>query len=185
MESKPLSILSFEQGRLAYGADFALYGVAVAALSVLLVIRSPHGDGLELAATCAAGLIAWTLIEYLFHRFLLHRLSPFREWHAQHHARPSARIASPTFFSATLLFVLVYLPGRLLFGFWAACALTLGVTAGYLAYAVAHHATHHWRPSSDWLKRNKRWHAAHHHGNGQERCFGVTNSFWDRVFGTA
>ena len=181
-----MSILSFEHGPFAYRAGFALYGVAVVGLSALLVGRAPHGSGLDLIAMCAAGLAAWTLIEYLFHRFLLHGLSPFREWHAKHHARPTARIASPTLFSASLLVVLVYLPAWLLVGSWAACALTLGVTAGYLAYAVAHHATHHWRASSRWLKGKKRWHAAHHHqGAGQLRCFGVTNSFWDRVFGTS
>jgi sterol desaturase/sphingolipid hydroxylase (fatty acid hydroxylase superfamily) len=182
--NKLLSFLSFEQGRLAYRADFALYGIAVVGLTTLLVIRAPQGSGLGLTAMCAAGLTAWTLIEYLFHRFLLHRLSPFREWHAKHHARPSERIASPTLFSASLIVVLVYLPGWLLVGAWASCALTLGVTTGYLAYAVVHHATHHWRASRGWLKGRKRWHAAHHHGSGQERCFGVTSSFWDQVFGT-
>jgi cyclopropane-fatty-acyl-phospholipid synthase len=179
-----LSFLSFEHSRLAYRADFALYGVAVVGLAALLIIRSPLGRGLGLTALCAVGLAAWTLIEYLFHRFLLHGLPPFREWHAKHHARPSARIASPSIFSASLLFVLVYLPGWLVAGVWTSCALTLGVTAGYLAYAITHHATHRWRASNGWLKRRKRWHAAHHHACGQDRCFGVTNTFWDRVFGT-
>lgn len=183
-ENKPLSFLSLEHSRLAYRADFLLYGAAVVGLTALLVLRAPRGSGLGLAALCAAGLAVWTLIEYLFHRFLLHGLSPFREWHATHHARPSARIASPTIFSASLLVVLVFLPGWRLAGAWASCALTLGVTAGYLAYALTHHGTHRWRATSRWLKRRKRWHAAHHHASGQERCFGVTNAFWDRVFGT-
>ena len=150
----------------------------------MLVIFAPRGSGLRLTAVSAAGLATWTLIEYLFHRFLLHGLSPFCEWHARHHARPSARIASPTIFSASELVLLVYMPGWLLAGAWTACALTLGVTAGYLAYTITHHANHHWRASSGWLMRRKRWHAAHHHASDQYRCFGVTNTFWDRVFGT-
>ncbi len=179
-----MRFLSFEQGRFAYRADFLLYGIAVVGLTGLLALRAPHGTGSQLVALCAAGLASWTLIEYLFHRFLLHGLSPFRDWHAQHHARPSARIASPTFFSAALLGLLVFLPGYLVAGTWNSCSLTLGVTTGYLVYAVTHHATHRWRASSAWLSRRKRWHAKHHHGKVKGRCFGVTNSFWDRVFGT-
>lgn len=179
-----MSFLSFEHGRFAYRADFVLYGIAVVGLAALLVLRTPPGTGPLTGALCAGGLAAWTLIEYLFHRFLLHGPSPFCDWHAKHHARPSARIASPTIFSASLLGVLVFLPGCLVAGVWYACSLTLGVTAGYLAYAITHHATHRWRASSAWLKRRKRWHATHHHAKGRTRCFGVTNAFWDRVFGT-
>jgi sterol desaturase/sphingolipid hydroxylase (fatty acid hydroxylase superfamily) len=68
---------------------------------------------------------------------------------------------------------------------WRACALTLGVVAGYLAYAVTHHATHHWRADNLWLQRRKRWHALHHHDKEAPRCYGVTSAIWDHVFGSA
>jgi cyclopropane-fatty-acyl-phospholipid synthase len=179
-----LSLLSLEHGKFAYRADFAVYGLAVTAMAGSLLIAAPRAQDLRFLACTAGGLAGWSLIEYLFHRFLLHGMSPFREWHAEHHARPTARIASPTIFSASLIGVLVYLPAWLLAGGWQACALTLGVTIGYYAYAITHHATHHWRAASPWLQRRKRWHAAHHHSAAERRCFGVTNSFWDRVFGT-
>jgi sterol desaturase/sphingolipid hydroxylase (fatty acid hydroxylase superfamily) len=130
------------------------------------------------------GLAGWTAIEYVMHRFVLHGLRPFSQWHAQHHQRPVALISTPTIVSATLIAALVYLPARLLGGLWQAGALTLGVMAGYLAYAVAHHATHHWRADSAWLKRRKRWHALHHHLADSPACYGVTTSFWDHVFGS-
>jgi len=180
-----LSLLSLEHGKFAYRADFALYGLAVAAMAAALVLDAPRRQEIDLVACVAGGLLAWSLIEYLFHRFLLHGMPPFREWHAVHHARPSARVASPTIFSASLIAVLVTLPAWLLAGEWPAWALTLGVTAGYYAYAITHHATHHWRAASPWLQRRKRWHAVHHHDVDHPRCFGVTNSFWDRVFGTS
>lgn len=47
-----------------------------------------------------------------------------------------------------------------------------------------HHASHHWRADSGWLKQRKCWHALHHHHTERPVCFGVTTSFWDRVFGT-
>jgi cyclopropane-fatty-acyl-phospholipid synthase len=76
-----------------------------------------------------------------------------------------------------------FLPALALGGLWKACALTLGLVVGYLAYGVTHHATHHWRADSAWLRRRKRWHALHHH---QKRpcCYGVTTTFWDQLFGT-
>jgi sterol desaturase/sphingolipid hydroxylase (fatty acid hydroxylase superfamily) len=179
-----LSLLALEHSKTAYRADFALYGLAIVAMAASLLVDAPRGQRIGLAATSVGGWAAWSLIEYVFHRFLLHGMSPFREWHAEHHARPTARIASPTVFSAFLILVLVVLPAWAVAGAWPACALTLGVTSGYFAYAVTHHATHHWRARSDWLRRRKLWHATHHHDLEHPRCFGVTTAFWDRVFGT-
>jgi cyclopropane-fatty-acyl-phospholipid synthase len=180
-----LSLLSLEHGKFAYRADFAAYGAAVAAMIFALAVFAPRSQAGGFFGLAAVGLAAWSLIEYVFHRFLLHGMSPFREWHAEHHARPRARIASPTLFSASLIGVLVVLPAWLVLGGWPACALTLGVTLGYYAYAITHHATHHWRASGAWLLRRKRWHAAHHHAAAAPRCFGVTSSIWDVVFRSA
>ena len=81
---------------------------------------------------------------------------------------------------AALVFVPAWLAGDL----WHACALTLGVSAGYLAFSITHHGMHHLRGDSGWMKRRKRWHAMHHHGAGRPRCYGVTSGFWDHVFAT-
>jgi hypothetical protein len=58
---------------------------------------------LELVALALLGLVAWTLLEYALHRFVLHGLQPFRTWHAEHHRRPRALIGTPTILSATLI----------------------------------------------------------------------------------
>lgn len=180
-----MRLLSFEHGRVAYRADFVLYGVAVAGLSVLLLAVGPSGHGLTLGASLLAGVLGWSLIEYLLHRFVLHGVAPFRRWHEQHHARPTALICTPTLLSATLIGLFVFLPAALLGDRWMACALTLGLMVGYLGYAVTHHAIHHWRGGGAWLMRRKRWHALHHRHGGGARCYGVTGTFWDRVFGSA
>lgn len=180
-----MRLLSFEHGRAAYRADFVLYGVAVAGLSVLLLAVGPSGHGLALGASLLAGVLGWSLIEYLLHRFVLHGVAPFRRWHEQHHARPTALICTPTLLSATLIGLFVFLPAALLGDRWMACALTLGLLVGYLGYAVTHHAIHHWRGDGAWLMRRKRWHALHHRHGGGARCYGVTGAFWDRVFGSA
>jgi sterol desaturase/sphingolipid hydroxylase (fatty acid hydroxylase superfamily) len=161
-----------------------LYGTAVLLLAAYLLAAGPHEQRLALLAWVAAGLGSWSAIEYGLHRFVLHGLQPFRRWHAEHHQRPTALICAPTILSATLIVGLVFLPALVLGNLWQACALTLGVLVGYLAYSVTHHATHHWRADNAWLKQRKQWHALHHH-HPQAGYYGVTSSFWDRVCNSA
>lgn len=177
-------LFSLEHSKAAYRADFALYGIAVVLLAGFLLAGSPTGELPEIAAWSLAGLAGWTGIEYALHRFVLHGLRPFSRWHAAHHQRPMALICAPTIMSAALIVTLVFLPALLLGGLWRACALTLGVLAGYLAFSVTHHATHHWRADHAWLKQRKQWHALHHN-TGEAGCYGVTSAFWDHVFGSA
>ena len=180
-----MGLFTIEHGEAAYRADFALYGIAVAALAVFLPVAGPPGLQLELLALALLGLAGWTAIEYAIHRFVLHGLAPFKRWHEEHHQRPTALIGAPTILSASLIFGLVFLPALALGGPWRACALTLGVLTGYLLYAITHHAAHHWPAESAWLKRRKRWHALHHHDAGRRGGYGVTSAFWDHVFGSA
>jgi len=179
-----MSLLSLEHSRAAYRADFVLHGTAVVMMATLLVLRGPHEHGVALAAFTLAGLAGWSALEYALHRFVLHGLQPFRRWHGEHHRRPTALIYTPTVMSAALIVALVFLPAWALSDLWRACALTLGVTAGYLAYATTHHAVHHWHTNTAWLRQRKRWHALHHRV-GQSACYGVTSPFWDHVFGSA
>ncbi len=176
-----MNLFALEHSRGAYRADFVLYGAAIVVLTGALMLAQPLAQWSVLAAI---GLAAWTLIEYAMHRFVLHGLQPFKGWHALHHERPTALIASPTILSAGLIFALVFLPALGLAGGWKAGALTLGVLIGYLGYAVTHHATHHWNIDNAWLKRRKRAHALHHH-LAHPAYFGVTGTFWDHVFGSA
>jgi sterol desaturase/sphingolipid hydroxylase (fatty acid hydroxylase superfamily) len=178
-------LFALEHGKAAYGADFALYVFAVVALAALLLLAAPPGHGLASSGLVALGLGSWTVIEYLLHRFVLHGVAPFKNWHEEHHRRPRALICAPTLLSASLVLVLVFLPSLALAGIWHACALTLGLITGYLLYAVTHHATHHWPAKSAWLKQRKRWHALHHHHAGQLAGFGVSTAFWDHVFGSS
>ncbi len=153
-------------------------------LAAFLVEAVPRGGIVSVAGLVFAGVVGWTAIEYALHRFVLHGLQPFRGWHQAHHRRPSALICAPTLLSASLILMLVFLPAWMLGNLRSACAITLGLLMGYFAYAVTHHAAHHWRADNAWMKHRKRWHAMHHHAQ-QPGCYGVTSSLWDRVFGTA
>jgi len=182
-------LFALEHGKLAYRADFVLYGIAAAVLASVwaasLLMVNARMERLELAALAVVGLASWTLIEYILHRFLLHGVQPFCRWHAEHHQRPRALICTPTIFSSSLIALLIFLPAWALSDALHACALTFGVLSGYLAYSVTHHATHHWRANNAWLNERKRWHALHHHHGEHPAYFGLTSGFWDQVFGTA
>jgi sterol desaturase/sphingolipid hydroxylase (fatty acid hydroxylase superfamily) len=179
-----MRLFALEHSRGAYCADFASYAFAVAALAIVLVVLAPPAQWVTTITLTLAGLICWSAIEYALHRFVLHGLQPFRAWHEAHHHRPTALICAPTILSASLIFMWVFIPALLLTELWRACALTLGVVGGYLAYAVTHHAMHHWRTESTWLLRRKRWHALHHRDTEKPGCYGVTSSLWDHVFVT-
>jgi sterol desaturase/sphingolipid hydroxylase (fatty acid hydroxylase superfamily) len=182
-QEKAMNPFSLEQSRLAYRFDFALYGVASATLFTVL-LAWPQGRRAESAVLAVAGLAGWSLMEYLLHRFVLHGVPPFCQWHAQHHRRPQALIGAPSLLSASLFIVCVTTPSLWLLGPWPASALTLGVIAGYLFYLIAHHAAHHWRADGAFAKDRKRRHAMHHRTAQQACCYGVTSDVWDRAFGT-
>ena len=177
-----MSLFSLEHSKLAYWSDFAFYGVAVSVLSAWVAFISPRGHAVESAALVLLGFASWSLLEYLIHRFVLHGVAPFSGWHLQHHQRPTALVSAPTLLSAVLLASLVFLPALALGGVWVSSSLFLGVVLGYLAYAVVHHATHHWRAGSAWARRRKLWHALHHRHAADACCYGVTSGLWDHVF---
>lgn len=184
-------MLRLEHSTAAYRADLALYGVLSLGLACVLALASPQGSRPALAAWALAGITLWTLLEYLLHRFVLHGLAPFSRWHADHHVRPRALIASPTLLSVGLFALLAVAPAWLLWGPWPACALSFGLITGYGIYGLTHHAMHHrmpaWAQRSAWLSRRRRWHARHHAASRLGRPvgqFGVSLDIWDQVFGT-
>jgi hypothetical protein len=185
-----MQTINLEHSKLQYTADFVFYILIILALSAYLFVFAASinwAGNVSLLFLVTTGLCAWSLIEYLIHRFVLHGVQPFKRWHLEHHARPTALIGAPTIVSSGLIFSLVFLPTWVLMSLQSSAALTLGILAGYLAYGAVHHGVHHWRVKSAWLKKRKLWHALHHHANGAQAPsrFGVSTSLWDYVFKTA
>src|ERR1700754_413557 len=98
-----MRLFTLEHSKAAYRADFALYGIAVVALAVVVFHAGPIEHRLVTAAWVVTGVIAWSGIEYVLHRFVLHGLQPFVRWDAEHHRRPTALICIPTTLSALLI----------------------------------------------------------------------------------
>lgn len=176
-----MRLLSIEHSTTAYWTGFAIHALSVAVLGWML-FQAPMTMAAGVVLFALIGVLSWTLIEYVLHRFVLHEMPLFKDWHAAHHARPGALICTPTLVSSILIGALVLLPALFLLSWWHAIALTFGVLLGYLIYAVVHHGIHHWPSSNTWLIRRKRWHALHHKMDAPHACYGVTSNFWDHVF---
>ncbi|MBW2732118.1 MAG: sterol desaturase family protein [Deltaproteobacteria bacterium] len=139
-----------------------------------------------------AGILFWTLLEYVLHRFPFHLPMPNKERrlplflvHGYHHEYPDdpMRLVAPwpaSISGAALLAGLSYasLGGSpLWWPLWA------GILVGYVAYDTLHHYTHHARPKHAWGKWLRRYHMEHHYKDAQSH-YGISSPLWDVVFGT-
>jgi sterol desaturase/sphingolipid hydroxylase (fatty acid hydroxylase superfamily) len=174
------------QSRASYYADFAVYPALIALTMLVIATRSPPKHWGYALGFVVTGVILWTLLEYLLHRFVLHGATRVAGLHDQHHAWPRAWIGTPTWLSVAVLACLAILPVLLGASLVASLGLAGGLMAGFFWYGLAHHAIHHGEPQllARALVGGARRHFRHHlcHGSGN---FGVTTSLWDRLFRTS
>jgi sterol desaturase/sphingolipid hydroxylase (fatty acid hydroxylase superfamily) len=167
--------------RANYWAEFVVDSVVGTMLAVAGVRAYDGSVWLALLAV-VLGLLAFSFLEYFFHRWMFHTHIPlFEEGHRLHHERPLGYDSLPFFLPAAVLLLLTALAVTALpTGF--ALLLMSAVTFGYLAYGLSHFAIHHVQFRQPWLRR---WAGAHHiHHYHPETNFGVTTLLWDRLLGT-
>lgn len=135
------------------------------------------------------GLLAWSLMEYILHRFVFHFVaeSPRAKriiytMHGVHHEYPRDRERLfmppvPSIIVASVIFTLLYL----IMG-WQVLAFFPGFLIGYLSYGSMHYAIHAFTPPR-FLKALWRNHHLHHY-KYPELGFGVSSVMWDHVFRT-
>jgi hypothetical protein len=159
------------------------------------------------------GLVMWTVVEYVLHRFVFHapedvmdethriiaELTPGEPaipalpgWrhvayfitHGVHHEYPSD--------SSRLVLppavsvpaaAAFYLAFRLLLGAPDALPAFAGFVVGYLIYDTVHYAVHHRQLPTALGRYTKRRHYRHHFVD-PDRDYGVSSPVWDVVFGT-
>lgn len=161
--------------------------VANITLVVWLASHAWQGGHLRLPlssfiAVATAGLLSWTLAEYLLHRYVYHQWSTFLSvGHALHHARPRDLIGIPWYLTTIILLVVFGLLASLFSH--AVVGVAMGFNwLGYIFYCICHHGSHHWNTRRGWLKKMKLHHLAHH---GHEQFnWGFTTPIWDIAFGT-
>ncbi len=139
-----------------------------------------------IAAAC--GVLTWTLLEYLIHRWMGHdrrfRRSPFGVEHVRHHIE--GNYFAPTWKKgiAAALFIGVLLgPAVALAGLANGAAYVGGLVGFYGVYEWLHRREHTHAgigPYGRWARR----HHFHHHFVDGRVNHGVTSPIWDLVFGT-
>ena len=167
---------------------------------ILYYIYSAFTLGLSIAGFAGvffAGVLVWTLFEYFLHRYLFH-LQIDTDWgrrihfmiHGCHHDYPNdaMRLVIPTGAAIALAvimywffyFFIIYLFGgapAVHHGFFASFVM------GYVTYDMMHYATHYAKFKNKWFRDVQKNHLDHHYVD-HDKGFGLSNVFWDRVFGT-
>ena len=163
-------------------------------IAAWLLWRSVTLDGFGiagLAIAAVAGIFAWTLAEYLLHRFVFHfpARSELGKWfvfvfHGNHHDDPKdkTRLVMPPAGGVPIMALLyllfsLFVPAPWLQPFFAF------FIVGYLIYDYIHYATHHFPMRNPVAKFLKHYHLKHHF-SGETGRYGVSSPLWDLVFGT-
>lgn len=146
--------------------------------------------GWKVAVIYIAGIVFWTLFEYVMHRWIFHMIaeSPRAQkviyvMHGNHHHYPRDRERLfmppiPSLLISGSIFGIMYLLMRnYAFMFFP------GFIFGYLMYGSMHYAIHAWNPPFKWMKPLWRNHHLHHYKD-EGKGYGVSTTIWDRVFGT-
>jgi len=136
-----------------------------------------------------SGIVIWSLLEYLIHRFAFH-YQPKTDLgkrihflsHGVHHDYPRdrTRLVMPLLVSLPLA-ILLYFVFLLVFGSNYFLPAYAGLLIGYVAYDTIHYATHHWKMSGPIGKFLKDYHLKHHYVD-PDSAYGVSNPLWDFVF---
>jgi len=170
----------------AYYADFFIYAFIVLGLAIAAWLGGQWPARLQWLGDFAIGMGAWTLLEYVLHRWVLHRVPFIAPMHAEHHRSPRALIGTPTWLTLVMLWSIFFLPTRWVCSFTAASGLTAGAMTGFFWYGVLHHVAHHGRPRllARWMSACVRRHLRHHYSKRPVN-FGFTTALWDHLFGTA
>lgn len=158
---------------------YMLYRAVVAEMSILSIV-----------ALFLLGVLFWTLLEYVVHRYVFHyepktRIGKTLHFviHGVHHDYPNdaSRLVLPPVISLPLA-VFFYVAFALIFGAFAK-PIFAGLLFGYVCYDMIHYATHHFPMKNRvglWLKQ---YHLRHHYKDDAVG-FGVSSPLWDYVFGT-
>ena len=166
-----------------------LYGPIIALMLYLAFVQK----GLSFLAVLGffvIGVLTWTLLEYVIHRYVFHyepktRVGKLLHFimHGVHHDYPNdaTRLVMPPIISVPLA-VVFYVVFILTLGRFAPAALA-GFGFGYVCYDTIHYATHHFAMKRGVWRWLKQYHLRHHYQD-DHAGYGVSSPLWDYVFRT-
>jgi len=193
----PFSVYKAEQARISRGRLYPLTVFYTAYATIVLAFGLWSEHPIVALGVYLAGLPVWTLVEYLFHRYVLHgrfpahdsvvgrflhdRLDPL---HWEHHQRPFDGMHISGELRDILPLFVVAAPLSFVFPVYTAPMLLAGVVQCYVIEEWIHHSVHFYEFRNRYFRYIKRFHRYHHTQPGMESGFGLTNGIWDVVFRT-
>ena len=145
----------------------------------------------------ALGIAFWTALEYWSHRYILHVDWPdgpgffehllhkyFDHLHNEHHKRPWDGNHINGTIGDTLAIVAVLALLSLLFPIETMGAWLAGLLHSYIAEEWVHLSVHFFRFRNPYFRYIRRHHLYHHSPKGVGVAYGLSNGFWDIVYGT-
>lgn len=169
---------------------YSLFSIAIMAVAI-------QRRALLALELYALGVAFWTAVEYWAHRYILHGRFPdgpglfqhflhrsFDHLHWEHHKRPwdgnhiNGTLGDTLPFVGPLALLGFLLPVETLSAFLA------GLLQAYIVEEWVHHSVHFYRFRGRYFRYIKRHHLYHHSPKGMTVAYGLTNGFWDVVYGT-
>jgi sterol desaturase/sphingolipid hydroxylase (fatty acid hydroxylase superfamily) len=169
---------------------YSLFSVAVVAISL-------ERRAFVAVAFYVLGVAFWTALEYWAHRYILHGRFPdgpgvlrhflhryFDHLHWEHHKRPwdgnhiNGTMADTLPFVGPLALLSFLLPIETMTVFLA------GLLQAYIVEEWVHHSVHFYRFRGRYFRYIKAHHLYHHSPKGMHVAYGLSNGFWDIVYGT-
>jgi sterol desaturase/sphingolipid hydroxylase (fatty acid hydroxylase superfamily) len=136
----------------------------------------------------ALGIVTWTLLEYVIHRWMGHdrrfKRTPFGIEHIRHHIE--GNYFSPNWkkaIAAAIFAVVLIGPAILVAGPAVGGAYLVGLISFYGVYEWLHRREHTHAGIGPYGRFVRRHHFHHHFVDGRTN-HGVTTPIWDFVFGT-
>jgi len=159
----------------------------------VLAVRSKHP--VIAVLFFMAGIVNWTLVEYLFHRYVLHRhfadgkgiirkfahrrLDPL---HFEHHERPWDALHITGMIKDLLPLFFVAAPLSFIGPIYTLPVLLAATVEGYILEEWVHYSIHFLKIRNPYFRYVKRFHLYHHSPKGIDRGYGITGGFWDFGF---
>lgn len=160
---------------------FLILFIPMILVSVLLRY---YNRGLFFCSLFFSGWFAWTFLEYMAHRFLMHhpkkeiKLIDFN--HAHHHTHPTEiKISMTMRFILLLSFATLIIISLIINDFFTLIA---GFLCGFPIYAFMHFLLHQ-KYGQKFLGKMMQYHI-YHHCKYPDKCFGISVTWWDELFGT-
>lgn len=153
-----------------------------------------HNSAGSTAFMYVVGMLSWSIVEYVMHRFVFHMSTDTTMWnyfhffaHGIHHLTPndSTRLTFPPTFSFAIICLGMQVPRYLVSWDCGILAAYAGTATGFVLYDTCHYYFHHgeakWMPL--FLQKMKSSHLNHHYKDDSTN-YGVTSPLFDYICGT-